>query len=152
MSTFRIALANVQFPATPDESLTLAEQAIAQASTERADLICFPECFIPGYRGMGNHVPPPDPVFLERAWSVIAAAGAKANLGVVLGTERVVGDALLISVLVNNRDGTIAGFQDKVQLDPSEKGTYSPGSAKRMFQTDPLTFDVVICHESWRYP
>jgi predicted amidohydrolase len=152
MSTFRIALANVQFPATPEESLTLAEQAIAQASTERVDLICFPECFIPGYRGMGNHVPPPDPVFLERAWSVIAAAGAKANLGAVLGTERVVGDALLISVLVTNRDGTIAGFQDKVQLDPSEEGTYSPGSARRVFQAGPLTFGVVICHEGWRYP
>ena len=144
MSIFRIALANVQFPATPRESLTLAEQAIAQASTERADLICFPECFIPGYRGMGRQVPPPDPVFLERAWSVIAAAGAKANLAVVLGTERVVDAALLISALVTNRDGTIAGFQDKVQLDPSEEGIYSPGSARRVFQTGPLTFGVVI--------
>src|SRR5260221_8884703 len=133
MSTFRIALANVQFPATPDESLTLAEQAIAQASTERADLICFPECSIPGYRGMGNHVPPPDPVFLERAWSVIAAAGAKANLGVVLGTERVVDDALLISALVTNRDGTIAGFQDKVQLDGGKSSKSPARHGARMF-------------------
>src|SRR5437879_2434994 len=58
---FRIALANIRFPATPDESVTLAEQAIAQASIERAGIICFPECFIPGYRGMGKSVPPPDP-------------------------------------------------------------------------------------------
>ena len=84
MSTFRIALANIQFPATPEESITLAEQAIAQASIERGGLICFPECFIPGYRGMGKAVPPPDPVFLERAWSVIAAAAARADLAVVL--------------------------------------------------------------------
>jgi predicted amidohydrolase len=91
-------------------------------------------------------------VFLERAWSVIAAAGAKADLAVVLGTERVVDDALLISALVTNRDGTIAGFQDKVQLDPSEERTYSPGSTRRVFQTGPLTFGVVICHEGWRYP
>ena len=79
MSTFRIALANIPFPATPEESVTLAEQAIAQASVERADLICFPECFVPGYRGMGKRVPPPDPAFLERAWSAVAAAAAKAN-------------------------------------------------------------------------
>ena len=90
MSTVRIALANIQFPATPEQSIASAEQAIVQASTERAGLICFPECFIPGYRGMGKSVPPPDPVFLERAWSVIA---------VVLGTERVVDDALLIAAL-----------------------------------------------------
>ena len=54
MSTFRIALANIPFPATPEESIALAEQAIAQASLERADLICFPECFVPGYRGLGK--------------------------------------------------------------------------------------------------
>ncbi len=152
MNTFRIALANIRFPATPEESVTLAEQAIAQASIERAGIICFPECFIPGYRGMGKTVPPPDPAFLERAWSAIAAAAAKANLAVVLGTERVVDGALLITALVINRDGTIAGFQDKVQLDPSEEGTYSPGSGRRVFQTGPLTFGVAICHEGWRYP
>ena len=50
MHAFRIALANIRFPATPEESVTLAGQAIAQASVEHAGLICFPECFIPGYR------------------------------------------------------------------------------------------------------
>jgi predicted amidohydrolase len=152
MSTFRIALANIRFPASPEESVTLAEQAITQASIERASLICFPECFIPGYRGPGKPVPPPDPAFLERAWSSIAAAAAKANLAVILGTERVVDDALLATALVINLDGTIAGFQDKVQLDPSEDGIYSPGSGRRVFQTGPLTFGVAICHEGWRYP
>ena len=152
MKTFRIALANIRFPATPEESVALAEQAIAQASNERADLICFPECFTPGYRGAGRAVPPPDPAFLERAWSAIASAATKANLAVVLGTERVVDDALLATALVINRDGTIAGFQDKVQLDPSEDGIYSPGSGRRIFRTGPLTFGVSICHEGFRYP
>jgi predicted amidohydrolase len=152
MSMFRIALANIRFPATPEESVTLAEEAIAQASIEGAGLICFPECFVPGYRAVGKAVPPPDPSFLERAWSAIAAAAAKASLAVVLGTERVVNGALLATALVINRDGTIAGFQDKVQLDPSEEGLYSPGSGRRVFQTGPLTFGVSICHEGWRYP
>ena len=152
MSTFRIALANLQFPATREESVELAEQAIAEASTERAELICFPECFVPGYRSVGKPAPDPDPLFLERAWSAIGAAAAKANLAVILGTERLVEGALLITALVINRDGTIAGFQDKVQLDPSEEGTYSPGSGRRVFQTGPLTFGVSICHEGWRYP
>src|SRR5947208_2148878 len=97
MNLFRIALANIRFPATREESITLAEQAVAQASIEHAGLICFPECFIPGYRVMGKPAPPPDPAFLERAWSAIAAAAAKANLAVVLGTERVVDDTLLIT-------------------------------------------------------
>jgi predicted amidohydrolase len=149
---FRIALANMRFPATPEESVTLAEQAIARASIEGAALICFPECFIPGYRGLGKSVPPSDPAFLERAWSAIQAAAAKANLAVILGTERVIDGALLITALVINPDGTIAGFQDKTQLDPSEEGVYSFGSGRRIFQTGPLTFGIAICHEGWRYP
>jgi predicted amidohydrolase len=151
-NTFRIALANIRFPATPEESVTLAQQAIAQASIERADLVCFPECFVPGYRGMGKSVPPPDPAFLERAWTTIAAAGAKANLAVVLGTERVAGNALIATAMVIDRDGTIAGFQDKVQLDVSEEDIYSPGTGRRIFQSGPVTFGIVICHEGWRYP
>jgi len=152
VSLFRIALANIQFPATPEESVKLAEQAIVQASVERASLICFPECFVPGYRGIGKLVPPPDAAFLEHAWSAIAAAAATANLAVVLGTERVVEGALLATVLVINQDGTIVGFQDKVQLDPSEDTIYSPGTGRRVFKTGPLTFGVAICHEGWRYP
>jgi predicted amidohydrolase len=152
MDKYRIALANIQFPATPEESVALAEQAIAQASESHADLICFPECFIPGYRAKGKAIPPPDRAFLERAWSAVAAAAAKANVVVVLGTERVVGSALLITALVINRDGTIAGFQDKVQLDPSEERTYSPGSGRRVFQAGSLIFGIAICHEGWRYP
>jgi predicted amidohydrolase len=149
---FRIALANIRFPSTPEESVTLAAEAIAQASAEHADLICFPECYVPGYRLPGKQVPPPDALFLTRAWSTIAKAAAKANVAVVLGTERIVDGALLITALVINRDGTTAGFQDKVQIDPSEEGTYSRGSGRRVFQAGPLTFGVAICHEGWRYP
>jgi predicted amidohydrolase len=152
MNTFRMALANIRYPATPDESVELAEQAIAQAGAARAGIICFPECYVPGYRGLGKTPPPPDPQFLERAWSAIAAAAAKADVAVVLGTERVFDGALFITVLVINRDGTIAGFQDKVQLDPSEEGIYSPGSGRRVFEAGPLTFGVSICHEGFRYP
>jgi predicted amidohydrolase len=152
MDAFRIALANVRFPATPEESVTLAQQAIAQASLERAGLICFPECFVPGYRAKEKSVPPPDPLFLERAWSAIAEAAAKARIAVVLGTERIANGALLITAFVVNQNGTIAGFQDKVQIDVSEEGTYTPGSGRRVFQTGPLTFGIAICHEGWRYP
>ena len=152
MNTFRIALANIRFPTTREESVTLAEEAIAQATEERADVICFPECFVPGYRGMNKQVAPPDPVFLERAWSSVASAAASANVAVVLGTERVVGDAVLASAIVINRDGSVAGFQDKVQVDPSEDTIYAPGSGRRVFEIDGLKFGIAICHEGWRYP
>jgi predicted amidohydrolase len=152
VNPFRIALANIRFPATPEQSITLAEQAIDRASVQGARIICFPECYVPGYRGIGKPVPPPDPAFLERAWSEIAKAAAKASITVLLGTERVVDGALVATALVIDQDGSIAGFQDKVQIDPSEEGTYTPGSGRRVFQAGPVTFGVAICHEGWRYP
>lgn len=152
MSRCRVALANLPFPRSADESVAAAERAIAEASAAHADLICFPECFVPGYRAAGKNVSPPDAAFLERAWSRVAATAADAHVAVVLGTERVVDNGLLISALVIDRDGTRLGFQDKVQLDPSEEATYTAGSTRRVFVSGPLTFGVSICHEGWRYP
>jgi predicted amidohydrolase len=148
----RVALANVRFPSAPVESITLAEQAIEEAAQKCAQIICFPECFVPGYRGIGKNVPPPDPEFLERAWASIALTAATANITVVLGTERFVEGALVATALVIDEDGSIAGFQDKVQIDPSEEATYTPGSGRRVFQSGPVNFGVAICHEGWRYP
>lgn len=152
MAPFRIALANLRYPASPEESVALATQAVMQAAEEGAGIVCFPECYVPGYRGLGKMPPPPDSKFLERAWSTISAAAGEAGIAVVLGTERIVGGALLATVLVINPDGTVAGFQDKVQIDPSEDGLYTPGSERRVFRTGPLAFGIVICHEGWRYP
>ena len=152
MTSVRLALANLPYPATREEAVASAERAIAEAGENRADLICFPECFVPGYRGLGKQVTAPDVGFLERAWSAIAVAAGRANVAVALGTERLVEQCLRISVLVVNRDGTIVGFQDKVQLDPSEEGTYTPGSERRVFTAGSVTFGVAICHEGFRYP
>jgi predicted amidohydrolase len=154
MSTVRLALANLPFPESPEDSVARAEEAVRQAGDERADLVCFPECYVPGYRTPARPLPPPDAAFLERAWARVAraAASAGAGVGVVLGTERLVDAAPLITTLVVNRDGTIAGFQDKVQLDPSEETLYAPGSGRRVFDAGPLTFGIAICHEGWRYP
>jgi predicted amidohydrolase len=152
MNLFRIALANLGYPANPEASIVLVRDAITQASAGGAQIVCFPECFVPGYRGLGHTVPPPSAEFLERAWSAIAAAAANANIAVVLGTERFVDGALVATALVIDRDGSIAGFQDKVQIDPSEEGTYTSGAGRRVFQTGALTFGIAICHEGWRYP
>jgi predicted amidohydrolase len=152
MTTYRIALANLRYPATPDESVALAVEAIERAAAGRAGLVCFPECFVLGYRSQGRGVPPPDQAWLDRAWATIAEAAAKASVAVVLGTERVVDGALVATALVVAADGAVEGFQDKVQIDPSEEGTYAAGSDRRVFEAGPLVFGVAICHEGWRYP
>ena len=135
----RIALGNLRFPATPDESVALVTRAIAEASRAGAGLICFPECYVPGYRGLGTVVPLPDQAWLDSAWAAIAAGAKSACVAVVLGTERIVSGKLLATALVIDENGVTLGFQDKVQLDPSEDETYSPGSERHVFQCGDMT-------------
>jgi predicted amidohydrolase len=127
-------------------------RAVAEASARGAEVVCFPECYVPGYRGLGNSVPPMDAAFLERAWRTVSEAAADAGITVILGTERPADGSPVASVLVIHRDGTVAGYQDKVQIDPSEDGIYRPGTERRIFRAGALIFGVVICHEGWRYP
>ncbi len=152
MNVFRIALANIRAASSPAESVTLAREAVKRAAAAEAAIVCFPECYVPGYRTAGKHMPPPDVAFLERAWSDIAATAASCKVAVVLGTERVVDGAPRITAMVIDNDGTRLGFQDKVQLDPSEESIFSAGAERRTFRVGPLTFGVAICHEGWRYP
>jgi predicted amidohydrolase len=152
MPTSRIALANIQFPPTPERSVDLAADAVRAAARAGAELVCFPECYIPGYRAPGGRVAPPQPAFLESAWATIARVAGEVNVGVILGTDRIVDGEYRISALVIDRDGETAGFQDKVQLDPSEERLYVPGVERRLFQAGRLTFGISICHEAFRYP
>jgi predicted amidohydrolase len=157
MSTFRIALANLPFPATPEESIARSVQAIERAGVAGAQLVCFPEAYVPGYRTLNRALPATDRVFLERAWQAVSRAAASARVGVVLGTERVQDGASsltlpLLTALVIQPDGTHSGFQDKVQLDPSEESTYAAGTERHVFRVGACTFGICICHEGWRYP
>jgi predicted amidohydrolase len=150
----RIALANIPYPTGPEDSVARVLDAVSRAGSERAAIVCFPEAYVPGYRRKSVPAPPPDAAFLERAWDRVAAAAAKASVAVVLGTERVAAEGLMITALVIDRDGKRLGFQDKVQLDPSEDGLYVPARSteRHVFQTGPLKFGIAICHEGWRYP
>lgn len=152
MTSYRIALANLGYPVSPDASVTRAMDAIAHAAARDARIVCFPECYVPGYRRRDVQLPPPDAAFLERAWDRVAECAAQHQVTVVLSTERVTNDGVLATALVINADGTRAGFQDKVQIDPSEEGTYAKGSGRAVFDAGALRFGVVICHEGWRYP
>jgi predicted amidohydrolase len=153
MSMVRVALANVRIPGSPEESVDLAKSAIAEAGRRGAAVVCFPECFIPGYRWSSTSGAPPEPVFLERAWAGAADAAKAARVTVILGTERVTDRGLQITACVIDPDGTIQGWQDKGQIDPGEESIYAAmGTERRVFTAGPLTFGVVICHEGWRYP
>ena len=149
----RIALANLPFPDSGQDSVARAVTAIEQAGAQSAQIVCFPECYVPGYRAPGCKVADVDAAWLDEAWTRIATAAAQARTAVVLGTERLdERGGRIATALVIDRDGTRLGFQDKVQIDPSEEGLYAAGHERCVFDVAALRFGVVICHEGWRYP
>lgn len=151
MPLFRIALANLAPGPTREDALRRALDAIREAAEEGAQVVCFPECYLPGYR-IGSEAEPVDLNWLDKAWALVDQAAGTHRIAVVLGTERQVDEGLRITARVSGPDGNLIGFQDKVQLDPSEEATYRPGSGRRVFRVGSLMFGVVICHEGWRYP
>jgi predicted amidohydrolase len=152
MGIVRVALANIEYPGSPGDAIVRAAQAVREAAAAGALIVCFPECFVPGYRSAHRRVPPVDAAYLDRAWTTIATAAGDAGVWVILGTERLIRGLPTISALVINNRGGIEGFQDKVQIDPSEEATYSAGEGRRIFHAGTLTFGICICHEGWRYP
>lgn len=125
---------------------------MASAEEQAADIICFPECFVPGYRAEETNTPV-DSEWMEQAWAQIDAQAGELGIMVILGTEHIREDRKpMISARVTNADGACVGFQDKVELDPSEEPIYVAGNERRLFQCGDVNFGIVICHEGWRYP
>jgi hypothetical protein len=59
----------------------------------------------------------------DRAWADVADAARTARITVILGTERVT-PRVQITACVINPDRTVAGWQDKGQINPSEEAIY----------------------------
>ncbi len=148
----RVALAQLRYPLSPEDSVERVLDAMRDAKKSNAAVVAFPECYVPGYRGLGHAPPPSDAAFLERAWKRIENAEFVLRIGVIVGTERASASGPIASVLVVDDRGKRLGFQDKVQIDPSEDATYIAGDARHVFEIGALKFGVVICHEGWRYP
>ncbi|MDX2193710.1 MAG: carbon-nitrogen hydrolase family protein [Gemmatimonadales bacterium] len=152
MATIRIGLAQLPPAAQRDEAVASAASAIDEAGRAGVALLAFPECYVPGYRAPGAPVAAPDAAWLDAAWTRIDDAARRGRVAVVLGTERLAGDRLLATARVTGADGTLLGWQDKVQVAPEEERTYAPGIGRRLFTVGACTFGIAICHEAWRYP
>lgn len=148
-----IALAQLAYPPSPDAAVETAVATIADAAAAGAAMVCFPECYLPGYRAAGHgSSTPPTATWLAAAHSRVLQAAAASRIAVVMGTERIVDDSHRITTLVAGPDGSLLGWQDKEQLDPSEDDLFTPGSGREIFTIDGLRFGVAICHEGFRYP
>jgi predicted amidohydrolase len=147
-----IALASPRVASTLDEGLEKIRRLMAEASAQGAEIVCFPEAYLPGLRGQDFEVPPFDLRDQERILQVVAQWARAQGVAVILGTERLTAAGRQVAAFVIDAQGEIQGYQTKNQLDPTEDRFYVPGATRRLFEIRGVKFGVAICHEGWRYP
>jgi len=147
-----IALASPRIASSIAEGLDKIKQSLSEASAQRAQIVCFPEAYLPGLRGQDFDVPPFDPTQQERALQTVAQWARTYAVATILAMERLTAAGRQIVAVVIDARGQIQGYQTKNQLDPTEDQFYVPGTTRRLFAINGMKFGVVICHEGWRYP
>ena len=149
---WRIGLAAVRNAPSIDERLATLDRMLGEAAAQDIAIVCFPETFIPGLRGMDFPVPPPDQYRQEAALEAIRASAKRHQVAVVVGMEWETAAGLHNAAFVVSRDGEIQGYQTKNQIPVEEAPYYVAGTDRRLFEVDGVPFGVTICHEGWRYP
>ncbi len=152
MSTIRIAVASTPLTTTLEAAVPAAIAAVEEAGRLGARIVCLPETGIPGHRVQGTPVPDVSDDELAAALAEVAGAARQARVVAIVGTERHSDAGREIVAVVLDADGTWIGHQAKTQIDPSEEVDYVPGTGRRVFTVDSLTFGIAICHEAFRYP
>jgi predicted amidohydrolase len=147
-----VALASPRPASTLDEGIANVERLVADAAGRGAEIVCFPEAYLPGLRGQDLEVPPWETAEEERARSAALAAARAHGIVAIVGIERIVPGGRQVAALVAGPAGDVLGWQTKNQLDPSEDRFYVPGATRRLFEWKGVRFGIVICHEGWRYP
>jgi predicted amidohydrolase len=147
-----VALASPPIAASIDDGLEHCARLMDDAAAAGAHIICFPEAYLPGLRGLDFTVPDYAPADQDRVLVALGDLARTRGLALIMGMERIAATGRQIAAAVFDAEGTFRGFQTKNQLDPTEEWYYVPGSTRRVFTVDGLTFGIAICHEGWRYP
>ncbi|WP_117190658.1 carbon-nitrogen hydrolase family protein [Rhizobium terrae] len=147
MKTVRIAAAQTpEFRNDIDQALACLNDFSAQAETEGASLLCFPEAFLQGYlldeaiarRVALNLSSPEFAAMLQR----FPKTGPTIVVGMIEAADgRLFNTALVIS------QGALVGRYRKVHLLPGEK-IFDAGRDQAVFEADGLRFGINICYDT----
>ena len=132
----KIALASPPYPKSIADGLYWVEKLIKDAVTEQAEIICFPESYIPGYPGLGFVPEERTPQNMQSALAKVCELAAENNIAVIMPMDWYDNDVLLNVAYVILAGGEVLGYQTKNQLDPSEDAIWVPGTARSIFEVD----------------
>ena len=147
-----IGLASPRVATSIDDGLAKVERLAASAAAQNAEIVCFPEAYLPGLRGQDFEIPPFERADQDHVVDAASAIARAHGIAIIFGMERIVDAGRQIASFVFDRDGKLLGMQTKNQLDPTEDQCYVPGDLRQVFEMNGVKFGIAICHEGWRYP
>jgi predicted amidohydrolase len=148
----KVALASPTFPKSITDGLAITERLVKDAAAKQAEIICFPESFIPGYPLADFKVEKASAEELRQALNRVCEIAATNNIAIIMPMDWYDGDRFLNIAHVISAEGEVLGYQTKNQLDPSEDTTWVPGTERSIFEVNGVKFGITICHEGFRYP
>lgn len=148
----KIALASPPFPKSIDDGLLQIEKLIKDAVNEQAEIICFPESYVPGYPAEEFQVEKSSPEKMRSALDKVCTMAANNSITVILPMDWYNANGFLNVAFVISREGEVLGYQTKNQLDPTEDNIWIPGTERNIFEINGVKFGITICHEGFRYP
>lgn len=147
-----IALASPRIAPRLDAGLDRIKRLMSEAAAQGAEIVCFPEAYLPGLRGQDFVVLPFEQADQERTLQYVQQWARSYRIATILGMERLTLAGRENVAVVIDAQGQIQGYQTKNQLAPSEDPFYVPGSTRQLFEINGVKLGVAICHEGWRYP
>ena len=147
-----IALASPRVASNLEDGLERIRRLMSDAAAQGAEIVCFPEAYLPGLRGQDFAVWPYDRADQERALEAVVQWARTHAVAVILGMERITDEGRQIAACIFDAGGQLQGYQTKNQIDPSEEPFYIPGNSRRLFEINGVKFGVAICHEGWPIP
>ena len=148
----KIACATPRYPKDLQDGISEIEKWTRQASEKGAEIICFPESYLPGYPFKCNQLRPCPQEAIEQALQKVQATAAQYSTAIILPLDFYSGDQVFNAAGVIDKNGNILGYQAKNQLDPSEDHLWTAGTKRQLFEINGLKFGISICHEGFRYP
>ncbi len=125
---------------------------VAEAAGKQAEIICFPESYLPGYPGMGYPQTDRTMESLQTALDEVCKIARKNKIAIIIPMDWYLNSKLVNLAYVISAEGKILGYQTKNQLDPSEDDIWMPGIERSIFEVNDVKFGITICHEGFRYP
>ncbi len=148
----KVALASPPFPASINDGLYWLEKLVKDAAAQQAEIICFPESYLPGYPGMDYTAADRTQEKLEAALDSVCRIAAANAIAIIVPMDWHHPDGILNLAHVVSAEGRVLGYQTKNQLDPTEDNLWIPGTARSIFEVNGVKFGITICHEGFRYP